>query len=122
MNTFFCYEYRDGSGYKTRTTVCLAGILTRPEIESCLERGVCDDAGFIPSQVGLPDLQQQLADECQAEISENDHVWHSIVEIRPTPEAPSLPVTANEVKASFLAARDNWDIEAACDRTGVCPM
>ncbi len=120
MNTSFTYEYRDGANYKTRHTEILSGVLTMADIESCLSNNACDD-GFIPGQVGMKELQEQLGDECQTGITGDDHVWHQVLEIVPTEDAPGA-LKAEDVKAAFLAAKGNWDILAACERTGVDPL
>ena len=59
MNTEILYSYRDASNYKTHRYEILEGKINNEQIYaiiSCLEDGEL----FIPSQVGLDDLQGEL--------------------------------------------------------------
>lgn len=59
MNTVFSYLYRDADNYKARETVVLTGA-PRPGDFDVIQSALDDGCFFIPSQVGLPDLQEQL--------------------------------------------------------------
>lgn len=123
MNTLFSYTYRDASNYKAHRTVVFEGEFTADDlalIESKLEEdGVC----FIPSQVGLHDLQHTLGAP-----SDDDHVWHEWgeleygVEIADTVEltdrAADAPVTWAQLVENFRAL-NSWDIPTAIDRNGI---
>lgn len=71
--TVIPYFYRNSNNRKTYTVFALKGELT-VEMARKIRQTFEDGESFIPSQVGLPDLQGQM----DSSISENDHVWHEI--------------------------------------------
>lgn len=96
MSTSFEYLYRDAANYKVFETVVLCGALRMEDLTPFLHEGDF----FIPSQVGLMDLQPSLK-------TEFDHGWHEIVEVKPTDEEVTTPLTAAKLAASFRAAAAN---------------
>src|SRR3546814_11085612 len=58
-NTVIDYMYRDGSNWKTGAQVIFAGRITRDEISMILNARY-DDGWFIPGQVGMTDLQEEI--------------------------------------------------------------
>lgn len=89
-NTIISYMYRDASNYKQFRDVCIAGRITRDQ----LDRFVLDlDEGFrfVPGQVGLPDLQGEFDDGWDYEL---DHPYHELLEISYTDAAPNSTLTA----------------------------
>lgn len=107
--------YRDASNYKECETVIVAGEVSRDELLHFCSTENGDDNGFIPSQVGLEDLQPRMINF----PSDDDHVWHELLEVTPTEMEPSIKMTAVELLLKFRAANDNWDVPAAVDRLGL---
>ena len=98
MNTSFEYLYRDAVNYKIFETIVLCGALRIDEITPFLHEGEF----FIPSQVGLIDLQPSVK-------TEYDHGWHEIVEVKPTDEEVTITLTTAKLAASFRdAAANHW--------------
>jgi len=98
MNTSIEYFYRDAGNYKTFETVVIKGVLSRADIQAFLY----DKQFFIPSQVGMTDLQPEL-------WTELDHVWHELDVIEQTTEQPTTPLTAHELIHAFRdAKKDEW--------------
>jgi hypothetical protein len=120
MNTLFSYEYRDAGNYHVDRDIVLAGEVSADAIKACLESGLCDGGGFIPSQVGLDNLQSELAAHGDGDLHDDDHVWHSILKIEPTPDAPTGDLTAATLLEAFTAAKDNWDIMSVSQALGLC--
>ena len=113
MNTCIHYLYRDASNYKAHHEIIVRGVITFAEIAPCLDSGEF----FIPSQVGLPDLQSQLG-----KPTDDDHVWHHLTpeDFTPTPEPPTVKLTACGLRSRFRRAHaTGWDISAAMDRNGL---
>lgn len=98
MNTSFEYLYRDAANYKVFETVVFCGALRMKDLTPFLHEGEF----FIPTQVGLTDLQPSVK-------TEFDHGWHEIVEVKPTDEVITIPLTAEILTASFEdAATNHW--------------
>lgn len=110
-NTAISYMYRDGANYKEGERVVIAGRLTLAEVEECLD----DEDGFIPGDVGLPELQERL----QGFPSGDDHVWHELEEMEPTAEEPTLALTADQLREAFRQHKGNWKVTEAMDRLGL---
>ena len=108
VNTELNYLYRDGSNYKQSETVVLAGTITREHLEPYLDEGWY----FIPSQVGLEDLQARFPS-----LGEDDHVWHELQEVTPTDAEPTTPMTAADLLARFRVV--TWDEAAAMEQLGL---
>jgi hypothetical protein len=64
MNTKFNYLYRDAWNYKKFHSIILHGVIKLEQIEPFLR----DQCFFIPSEVGLPDLQEEV-------FKTYDHIW-----------------------------------------------
>lgn len=77
MNTLLEYLYRDASNYKQHGSVVMEGSLALKEVRHLL----VDGEYFIPSQAGLPDLQQKFRAQGFEYPTEDDHTWHEIVSI-----------------------------------------
>jgi hypothetical protein len=113
MNTYLCYQYRDASNYKTDIEFVLSGSVGCDDLQDCLD----DGEYFIPSQVGLPDIQDQMSGEFP---TDDDHVWHELLTAEPTDAAPTWHMSAREILALFKrAATDGWDEAAAAERLGI---
>lgn len=83
MNTKFSYLYRDAGNYKTFNEIIFPGIITLEQIEPFLK----EQTFFIPSKVGLPDLQEEF-------FSVDDHIWHEIKAMELTEQPPTITTEA----------------------------
>jgi hypothetical protein len=109
MNTKFSYLYRDACNYKTYNEVIIAGLLELKQIQHYLK----DKTFFVPSEVGLPDLQESV-------FTIDDHIWHEIDSIRPTTEKPTTSVHADVLRTQFKKAHQNgWNEYAVFERKGL---
>lgn len=118
----FDYLYRDGSNYKAWGSLLLKGKATQTNINallSCLE----NREFFIAEQVGIPPVYAELW-ECSGGPTEDDHVWHTFLEIRPAKpdEANGIPWgTVSGLIKKFKSVQKwdeslspNWDIPRWC--------
>jgi hypothetical protein len=117
-NTMITYRYRDGGGNSTHRSVVVGGEMSaeeKAELISCL-----DSEGFIPSQVGLEDLQSDLRkyDVDDDDFGGLDHVWHTLAieEIEETSDKPTLPLSAKKLVQNFRSAKGKWDLVKADER------
>ncbi len=109
MNTIFSYLYRDAGNYKFYNKLVLLGVLRSDQIVSYLNEGTY----FIPSEVGMPDLQPDL-------FTRDDHIWHEIDSIQCTTEEPSCDLSAHMVIERFRIAKIcNWNEVEVMKRKGV---
>ena len=118
-NTKIEYLYRDASNYKVYASEVLKGELTFVQ-KDFLKSDTQD--GFIPSQVGLRNLQGELmaldsdndSDSYDPFGAGDDHVFHELDEVKDTDEEPTLKMTALEFyKKVAKASKGGWNIEAA---------
>ncbi len=109
MNTSITYQYRDASSYKEFDTVIVRGQLSLNDIEDDLY----DKEFFIPSEIGLKDLQPK-------KLNVDDHIWHEILEISHTKNQPTIDITAETIISNFLkASLEKWNILEASKRIGL---
>jgi hypothetical protein len=108
--------YRDGSNYKAFRTVVLAGRIEEDDIKDCLDN-ISNGVEFIPYQVGLDDLQPELASYPSAD----DHVWHEFESAKPTdlPPTKGFKLTAAQLLNNFRALKGKWDVVAAVNKHGL---
>lgn len=106
-NTCLSYMYRDADNYKQYTQVVMAGALTLEQASAIMD-GLDDDDGFVPSGVGLPDLQEQMVTGWD---EQSDHPYHEIDGISLTTSEPTIVMTTAEFVALFAAA--DWEKEGA---------
>lgn len=72
-----------------------------------------DKLFFIPSEVGLPDLQDDV-------FSVYDHIWHELEKIELTEEHPTVELNASLLVENFEdASQNNWNEHAAFKRKGL---
>lgn len=116
-NTRFSYMYRDASNYKTGAELVLAGEVKPADRELIAER-LDQGEWFIPSQVGLRDLQRDF--NVEGALYEDDHVWHEldVHDIEPVDAAPTVEMSWGELVARFAAVSD-WDVTVASARVGL---
>ena len=109
MNTQITYQYRDAANYKEFDTVIIHGQLSLSDIEECLY----DKEFFIPSEIGLKDLQPE-------KLCSDDHIWHEILEINQTNKQPTTNITAQDIISNFKkASSEEWNILEALKRLGL---
>ena len=109
MNTLITYQYRDAANYKEFDTVIISGLLSLKNIEEYLY----EKEFFIPSEIGLKDLQPE-------NLNQDDHIWHEIREISHTHEKPTVNVTAQDIISNFKkASLEGWNILEASKRIGL---
>ena len=109
MNTLINYQYRDAANYKEFDTVIIHGQLSLGNIEEYLY----EKEFFIPSEIGLKDLQPE-------NLNSDDHIWHEILEIRHSLENPTVNITAEEIISNFRkASLEEWNILEASKRIGL---
>ncbi len=118
-NTHFSYMYRDASNYKQSGSVVLAGRLTFEQIEPFLQDGV----NFIASDVGLVDLQTQIARRGFAfPDHQDDHVFSEVTngDLEATNSEPNAPVTAKQLYDNMKQCHEaGWPVVAAMARLGL---
>lgn len=110
-NTRIFLHYRDASNYKATQFAVVSGRLTQDQFET-MGRTLSDGEFMIPSQVGLPDIQSELT----GSWSDDDHVFHTIVGIEMTEDAPTVEQSVEGMVAAWPKAEGEWDVVAALDR------
>lgn len=115
-NTRIQYLYRDAGNYKQYHEVIVAGELEWKDIAGCLDEGNL----FIPSQIGLEDIQLMWEEKGFAFPTEDDHVWCEIEEdgIDYTFLPPTVDVTAQQLVEQFQFVQ-KWDVAEAAKRLGL---
>ncbi len=109
MNTQLSYLYRDAWNYKRFHSIILPGIITLEQIEPFLR----EQTFFIPSEVGLPDLQEDV-------FKSYDHIWHEIEAIELIDEQPTATINASVLLANFKKAHSlNWNEREVFARKGL---
>jgi hypothetical protein len=93
MNTRLEYLYREGHNYKQFNEVVIEGEFSLDHLRAHLYEGQY----FMPSEVGLEDLQENPYRGC-------DHIWHELVSAEPTEDPPTAEVGAEELVARFRKA------------------
>ena len=84
-NSKIYYLYRDASNYKYFNEIIIYGALRLEDLKPFFH----DHQFFVPSEVGLLDLQPEI-------FTIDDHIWHELYSIEPTNVKPSIDMTANE--------------------------
>jgi hypothetical protein len=106
VNTELRYLYRDASNYKQHGEVVLAGRMAESEAWSAL----WEEVYFIPSAVGLPDLQHLFREQGFPFPTEDDHPWHEMASIRPTKSNPTVALSAAELLRRLTECRTaGWE-------------
>ena len=122
LNTRFTYIYRDADNYKSHRSLIFEGILTKAELTDLYAS--TDKGSFLPGQVGLEALQEDLQgyDKTSNHNSDgeydpygeegSDHPWHELQEdgfaIR-TKEDSTESRSVHELLIAFKAAAGAWD-------------
>lgn len=114
-NTAIEYLYRDGGNFKHTARIVLEGPMT--DEDALMIRGKLDNGSyFIPSQVGLPDLQPYLLQF--GPYTEDDHVFHELLDAEKTDETPTCAVSTARLLESFRNV-SRWEVAAAMKRLGL---
>jgi hypothetical protein len=109
VNTELFYVYRDACNYKFRNSVIVGGVLEPAQIECFLREKVF----FIPSEVGLSDLQPEPS-------TVDDHIWHEIEAIELTNDEPNVEMQASSLVRLFrMASAKNWNEFSVFKRKGL---
>jgi hypothetical protein len=109
VNTRISYLYRDACNYKKFNEVVISGVISEKRIKSLLK----EELFFIPSDVGLQDLQDEI-------FLSDDHIWHEFEKIELTEEEPTVEIKAVLLIKKFKAAfSNNWDEHAVFKRKGL---
>ena len=108
MKTKFEYLYRDASNYKQFHFVIVKGVIAQQQVRCYL----FDKLYFIPSEIGLPDLQLEP-------LTQDDHVWHEIECLTRTEEPATVPFTARQLLHSFRKSHLNdWNFSKVIAEKG----
>jgi hypothetical protein len=100
VNTRIDYMYRDGANWQSYGHAVLAGELSDAD-RALIRENLDSGEYFIPSQVGLPDLQYKDATYYHPDY---DHVWHELnvdEDFEPTNAPPTVQFTAHEFAERF---------------------
>ncbi len=112
VNTRLTYTYRDASNYKATSSLVLYGAMSPEQAQAVLRS--LDDEGFIPGQVGLPDLQDSFAG-CESYWDpEQDDAWHDLDCIELTTDKPELgAVSVHDLTDRFMdvVMTKGWDVQ-----------
>jgi len=98
MNTRITYSYADSDNYKKNHSTVVDGPLSEEQIKEMMESRL-DGEYFIPSHVGLTDLQ--------GDDPFVDHQWHRIEEddFEETTDQPTESLTAAQLFSNFCKAK-----------------
>ena len=106
MNTKFTYQYRDACNYKKWAEVIVHGEMTLADIQPFLYEGEF----FIPSMVGLEDLQD-------GPWTVDDHPWHEVVGVEYTEAPASGTLEAKERRRRFFSrSKSQWQIRVGANK------
>jgi len=104
-NTRIRYLYRDASNYKQSDSVIFSGAITAEECETLIAH-FDEYGGFIPGQVGMPDLQDRMTGGWDEDL---DHPFHEITGIELTLSPADTSMTAADLADRFSGI--SWDPE-----------
>lgn len=114
MNEFLLvtYTYRDADNYRTSLVVAVPGGADNKAIDDLFGR-LDAEGGFVPGQIGLPDLQMNFNEGMTFWDEERDHPFHEIDDISVVSAVPSGTMVLNAISAELLignaAAVTKWD-------------
>jgi len=109
MNTKFSYLYRDACNYKRYDEQIIFGSIGFEDIQPYLR----DKTFFIPSEIGLTDLQDNV-------FSIYDHIWHEIDSLQMTNDEATVDIHAAELIEKFKKAHHNdWNEYSVFKRKGL---
>lgn len=98
--------YRDAGNYKFYHEVVIRGKLKFEDLKPYFH----DHDFFIPSQLGWPDLQPEP-------LTDHDHIWHQIYDVKLTEEKVTSDFSANILVQTFIELHSkNWNVYEAIKR------
>jgi len=108
MNTKISYFYRDADNYKAHHSVILKGKLSAKQISEILNKLEGGEM-FIPRQVDLPPLQEQLKIYDTQDWG-TDHEWHELdkYSFENTSEKPTEEFSATQFHKLFISI-EKWE-------------
>ena len=106
MNTQVSYLYRDADNYKAGHCTILEGTLTEEQIAQ-IEAKLNDYGYFIPSQVGLEDVQWKLQ-QYDSQDWEVDGCWHEGLNFEAVDVPPTERRTIEDLYQAFMAVGE-WE-------------
>lgn len=95
------YKYRDSDNYKTSLLAAVPGELDNEDVTRLFIR-LSDSEGFIPGQIGLPDLQMNFNEGMTFWDDERDHPFHEIDEVSTVDTVPLGTMLLNSLTAEDL--------------------
>jgi hypothetical protein len=113
VNTRLTYLYRDASNYKQHHSVVFAGAIT-DEDRAALFGHLDQGAYFIPSQVGLEDLQGRFGT-----LTNDDHAWHELDDEEAVALTDDTAALADVHEFVRRFCDTTWDPVAAVRRLGI---
>lgn len=113
-NTRVTYLYRDASNYAETHSVVVTG---EPDVLQRAFAAASPDGLFIPSQVGLPDLQERIGG---GRLYEDDGPWHEILGVEPAAVAATVDLSADELAQHLKSV--TWDEAAWVDAERVAAL
>ena len=101
--------YRDASNYKTYGEVIVLGEIEEQQLHSYLWEGDF----FVPSEVGLLDLQEGA-------FTEDDHIWHEIEFLQSTDTSPTTKISAKQLLEGFKDLhKKGWNQFSVFEKKGL---
>lgn len=104
MNTKIQYQYRDAGNYKWWDEIIVAGILFKDDLTPYM----FDREFFIPSRIGLKDLQPRCQATGRIDWTDDDHLLHEIIQCTLTKEKPTASISADELLERFKRIGGDW--------------
>lgn len=98
VNTELYYMYRDADNYKQYECVVLRGVLCESDVQKIFS-SLDEDGGFVPSAVGLDDLQDRNVNGWQNNV---DHPFHEILTLKSTRRKPTTDMTVLDFLNRFV--------------------
>lgn len=106
------YTYRDADNYKTSMVVGVPGGADKKALDALFDRLDAGE-GFVPGQIGLPDLQMNFNAGITFWDEERDHPFHEIDDVSVVSSVPRGTMVLNSLSATDLidnvAAVTEWD-------------
>lgn len=105
-NTELYYLYRDADNYKQHESVIMPGVLCTSDAQKLFD-ALDDDDGFVPSAVGLDDLQERNVNGWQNDV---DHPYHELLALKVTKKEPTIDMTILDFYNRIIYC--DWEQEA----------
>jgi len=115
-----CYQYRDADNYKQQNTIEICPAPAGRDLILVLTALLADSEGFVPSEIGMTDIQHMMASE--PDFDECDHTYHEVVTLTwsETPSQKAIErAPASEIirlARAWIEGGRTWDHAAAIER------